>query len=199
MFMPLDRLDMHFLENSMFVLRAYFCRELRFVTILRSKLRFLFRNTGVDSRFYSEFLRKKLAVEVSVACINRHVQPRHGYPPPSRPPWCWRVRNAEDQQQIEKSTKRWDHHAFQVRFVHLCPNLYLAVYIATCVKHNIHKQFPSQSSIPDIAAGTTQGNLASHTRITYLPVLMEFLKVLPWLLIRSFKYLITCLQNPDSS
>ena len=45
----------------MFVLSAYFCRELRFVVILRSKLRFLLRNTGVDS----EFLRKKLAVEVS--------------------------------------------------------------------------------------------------------------------------------------
>ena len=41
----------------MFVLNAYFCRELRFVAILRSKLRFLLRNTDVDS----EFLRKKLA------------------------------------------------------------------------------------------------------------------------------------------
>ena len=30
----------------MFVLNAYFCRELRFVVILRSKLRFLLRNTG---------------------------------------------------------------------------------------------------------------------------------------------------------
>ena len=44
MFMPLDRLQlkiyMHFLENSMLVLNAYFYRELRFVTILRSKLRF---------------------------------------------------------------------------------------------------------------------------------------------------------------
>ena len=45
----------------MFVLNAYFCRELRFVAILRSKLRFLLRNTGVDS----EFLRKKLAAEGS--------------------------------------------------------------------------------------------------------------------------------------
>ena len=51
---------MHFLENSMFVLNAYFCREFRFVAILRSKLRFLLRNTGVDSDF-----RKNLAVEVS--------------------------------------------------------------------------------------------------------------------------------------
>ena len=44
MFLPLDRLQlkiyMHFLENSMLVLNAYFYRELRFVTILRSKLRF---------------------------------------------------------------------------------------------------------------------------------------------------------------
>ena len=30
---------MNFLENSMFVLNAYFCREIRFVAILRSKLR----------------------------------------------------------------------------------------------------------------------------------------------------------------
>ena len=57
---------MHFLENSMFVLNAYFCRELRFVAILRSKLRFLLRNTGVDS----EFLRKKLAVEGSGQDLN---------------------------------------------------------------------------------------------------------------------------------
>ena len=34
---------MHFLENSMFILNAYFCRELKFVAILRSKLRFLLR------------------------------------------------------------------------------------------------------------------------------------------------------------
>ena len=50
----------------MFVLNAQFCHELRFVAILRSKLRFLLRNTGVDSDFYSEFLRKKLAAEGSV-------------------------------------------------------------------------------------------------------------------------------------
>ena len=34
---------MHFLENSIFVLNAYFCRKLNFVAILRSKLRFLLR------------------------------------------------------------------------------------------------------------------------------------------------------------
>ena len=39
----------------MFVLNAYFCRELRFVAILRSKLRFLLRNTGVDSDFIQNF------------------------------------------------------------------------------------------------------------------------------------------------
>ena len=49
---------MHFLENSMFVLNAYFCRELRFVAILRSKLRFLLRNTGVDSDFTQNFWGK---------------------------------------------------------------------------------------------------------------------------------------------
>ena len=41
MFMPLDRLQLKiyaFSGNSMFVLNAYFCRELRFVVILRSKL-----------------------------------------------------------------------------------------------------------------------------------------------------------------
>ena len=55
MYMPLDRhqlkIYMHFLENSMFVLNGYFCRKLRFVAILRSKLRFLLRYTGVDSDF----------------------------------------------------------------------------------------------------------------------------------------------------
>ena len=49
---------MHFLENSMFVLNAYFCRELRFVEILRSKLRFLLRNSGVDSDFTQNFWGK---------------------------------------------------------------------------------------------------------------------------------------------
>ena len=39
----------------MFVLIAYFCRELRFVAILRSKLRFLLKNTGVDSDFTKNF------------------------------------------------------------------------------------------------------------------------------------------------
>ena len=48
----------------MFVLNAFSCRELKFVAILRAKLRFLLRNIGVD-RFYSEFLRKNLAAEVS--------------------------------------------------------------------------------------------------------------------------------------
>ena len=63
------------------------------------------------------------------ASINRHVQPWHGCPPPSLPPWCWRVRNAEDQQQIEKSTNRRDHHAFQVPFmVHLCPPTNISQY-----------------------------------------------------------------------
>ena len=32
----------------MFVLNAYFCRELRFIAILRSKLRFLLRYSEVD-------------------------------------------------------------------------------------------------------------------------------------------------------
>ena len=41
----------------MFVLNGYFCRELKFIAILRFKLRFLLRNTGADS----EFLRKNLA------------------------------------------------------------------------------------------------------------------------------------------
>ena len=39
----------------MFVLNVYFCRELRFVGILRSKLRLLLRNTGVDSDFTQNF------------------------------------------------------------------------------------------------------------------------------------------------
>ena len=49
---------MHFLENSMFILNAYFCRELRFVASLGSKLRFLLRNTGVDSDFTQNFWGK---------------------------------------------------------------------------------------------------------------------------------------------
>ena len=42
----------------MFVLNAYFCRELRFVAILRSKLRFLLINTAVDSDFTQNFWEK---------------------------------------------------------------------------------------------------------------------------------------------
>ena len=53
----------------MFVLNAYFCRELRIVAILRSKLKFLLRNTGVDSDFNSEFLRKKMAAGGSDARV----------------------------------------------------------------------------------------------------------------------------------
>ena len=47
----------HFLENPMFVLNAYFCSELKFVAILRSKL----RNTGVDSDF-TQASEQKLGV-----------------------------------------------------------------------------------------------------------------------------------------
>ena len=39
----------------MFVLNGYFCRELKFIVILRSKLRFLLRNTGIDSDFTQNF------------------------------------------------------------------------------------------------------------------------------------------------
>ena len=35
-----------------------------------------------------------------------------------------------------------------------------------------------RSSLPDIAAGTTKGNLASTTRLTYLPLLIDFLQVI---------------------
>ena len=42
----------------MFVLNAYFCGELRFIAILRSKLRFLLRNTVVDSYFTPNFWGK---------------------------------------------------------------------------------------------------------------------------------------------
>ena len=48
----------------MYVLNAYFCRELRFVVILRPKLRFFTQKYRSWLKFYSEFLRKKLAVEV---------------------------------------------------------------------------------------------------------------------------------------
>ena len=39
----------------MFVLNAYFCRELKFVAILLFKLRYLLRKTGVDSDFTQNF------------------------------------------------------------------------------------------------------------------------------------------------
>ena len=32
--------------------------------------------------------------------------------------------------------------------------------------------------MPEIAAGTTKGNLASVTRLTYLPLLIDFLQVI---------------------
>ena len=52
---------MHFLENSMSVLNAYFRREIRFVAILRSKLRLLLRNTGEElTQILLRILRKKL-------------------------------------------------------------------------------------------------------------------------------------------
>ena len=55
MFMPLDRLQL-----KMYALSGKFnacskMRRLRFVAILRSKLRFLLRNTGVDSDFTQNF------------------------------------------------------------------------------------------------------------------------------------------------
>ena len=46
----------------MFVLNAYFRCELRFVAILRSKLRFLLRNTGVDSDFTQKLWGKNWRV-----------------------------------------------------------------------------------------------------------------------------------------
>ena len=42
----------------MFVLNAFFCHELKFVAILRSKLGVLLRNTGVDSDFTQNFEEK---------------------------------------------------------------------------------------------------------------------------------------------
>ena len=57
MFMPLDRLQLkiYAFSGKFNVLNAYFCRESRFVAILRSKLRFLLRYTGVDSDFTQNF------------------------------------------------------------------------------------------------------------------------------------------------
>ena len=46
------------LETWMFVLNAFFCHELKFVAILRSKLGVLLRNTGVDSDFTHNFWGK---------------------------------------------------------------------------------------------------------------------------------------------
>ena len=54
----------------MFVLNAYFCRELRFVAILRSKLRFLLRNTGVDSDFTQNFWGKNWRLKSLLQSVN---------------------------------------------------------------------------------------------------------------------------------
>ena len=56
MLMPLDRLQLKmYAFSGKFNVNPYFCRESRFVAILRSKLRFLLRNTGVDSDFTQNF------------------------------------------------------------------------------------------------------------------------------------------------
>ena len=54
----------------MFVLNAYFCRELRFVAILRSRLRFLLRNTGVDSDFTQNFWGKNWRLKALLYSTN---------------------------------------------------------------------------------------------------------------------------------
>ena len=53
----------------MFVLNAYFCRESRFVAILRSKLRILLRNTGVDSDFTQDFWGKNWRLKALVNAL----------------------------------------------------------------------------------------------------------------------------------
>ena len=53
----------------MFVLNSYFCRELRFVAILHPKLRFLLRNTGVDSDFTQNFWGKNWRLKSLVLSI----------------------------------------------------------------------------------------------------------------------------------
>ena len=58
MFMPLDRLQLKiyaFSGKFNVCSKCVLCRELRFVAILRSKLRFFLRNTGVDSDFTQNF------------------------------------------------------------------------------------------------------------------------------------------------
>ena len=57
-FMPLNRHQLKiyaFSVNSMFVPNGYFCRESKFVVILRPKLRFLLRKMRVDSDFTQNF------------------------------------------------------------------------------------------------------------------------------------------------
>ena len=50
----------------MFVLNAYFCRELRFVAIFTLQTQIFTQKYRSWLKFYSEFLRKKLAAEGSV-------------------------------------------------------------------------------------------------------------------------------------
>ena len=56
----------------MFVLNSYFCRESRFVAILRSKLRFLLRNAGVDSDFTQNIWGKNWRLGALV--VSMHLQ-----------------------------------------------------------------------------------------------------------------------------
>ena len=53
------------MENSKFGLSAYFCRELKFIAILLSKLKYLLRIKGVDSDFTQNFWEKLGGISVN--------------------------------------------------------------------------------------------------------------------------------------
>ena len=54
-----------FLQHFMSVPNTHICNESKFVSNMRSKSRFLFRQLQVDSRFYSENLKQNLLTEAS--------------------------------------------------------------------------------------------------------------------------------------
>ena len=79
----------------MFVLNGYFCRELKFIAILHFKLRFLLRNTGVDSdstqNFWGKNWRLGALLGSCIAC-RRKSPVEKKYPESDVKINCWEQR-----------------------------------------------------------------------------------------------------------
>ena len=136
--------------------------------------------------------------------VNWHVQSWHGRSPTSFPPRYGRVRDAEGQQPIEENTDWWTFSSFQVLIINrfrLATFRSFRVIHCICILYTepltyIYKltyTILRRTSLPEIAAGTTRGNLASvtrSTRLTYLPLLINFLQVV------LYKDIQNILRNP---